>query len=96
LPYTEILGLVAGLLTTVSILPQVIRVYRLRSAYEISLMYNVLFLIGGILWLIYGVYDRLFPVMLWNALATVLVATLLIAKLKYGHKKIETKAQGLN
>jgi MtN3 and saliva related transmembrane protein len=94
LSYGEILGLVAGLLTTASLIPQVIRVYRLRSAYVISLMYNVMFLAGGILWLSYGICEQLFPIIFWNALATVLTATLLVAKLKYGRKRMENKVRG--
>jgi len=69
---------------TVGFLPQVIRVYKLKSAHEISLMFTILLLTGLIFWVVYGVYFRLPPVILWNSIAAVLGSALLYAKLKYG------------
>lgn len=78
------LGLVAGALVTCSLVPQLIRVFKLRSAREISLLFNTLLLLGIITWLVYGIYLKLIPVILWNAIGAALVAVLLYAKLKYG------------
>ena len=84
MPLAESLGFVAGALVTCSLIPQLIRVFKLRSAREISMLFTCFLLAGIILWLAYGIYFRLPPVILWNAIAIVLVATLLGAKLKYG------------
>ena len=78
------LGFIAGALVTCSIVPQLIRVFRLKSAREISLLFTSLLLIGIITWLAYGIYLGLAPVILWNAIGASLVAVLLYAKLKYG------------
>ncbi len=80
----ESLGFVAGALVTCSLIPQLVRVFKLRSAHEISMLFTTLLLAGIIIWLAYGILLRLTPVILWNAAATVLVALLLFAKLKYG------------
>ena len=80
----ESLGFVAGALVTCSLIPQLIRVFRLRSAREISMLFTTLLLLGLILWLTYGVFFRLIPVILWNAVGIILVVVLLHAKLKYG------------
>lgn len=80
----EILGLVAGALITCSFIPQVIRIYRLKSAREISLIFNLLFLVGTLLWLAYGFYFQHFPIILWNSIATFLTLVLLYAKIIYG------------
>ena len=80
----ELLGFVGGALVTCSLIPQLIRVFRLRSAHEISLLFTLLLLLGIIFWLAYGIYFGLPPVILWNAIAAVLIATLLWAKLQYG------------
>ena len=82
--FTESLGLVAGALVTCSMIPQLIRVYKLRSAREISILFTTLLLIGMICWLAYGVYLELIPVVLWNAIGAVLVSLLIYLKLKYG------------
>lgn len=80
----EYLGLVAGALIACSMIPQLIRVFQLKSTREISLLFTTLLLLGVICWLTYGIYLRLFPVILWNAIMATLVALLLYAKLKYG------------
>lgn len=80
----ESLGFIAGALVTCSIIPQLIRVFRLRSAREISLLFTILLLLGITIWLAYGISFGLTPVILWNAIGAVLVTVLLYAKLKYG------------
>ena len=80
----ESLGFVAGALVTCSIIPQLIRVFQLRSAREISMLFTTLLLLGVITWLAYGVSLRLTPVILWNSVGTILIVILLYAKLKYG------------
>jgi len=80
----ESLGFVAGALVTCSLIPQLVRVFKLRSAHEISLLFTTLLLLGIITWLAYGISFGLTPVILWNATGAVLVAMLLYAKLRYG------------
>ena len=80
----ETLGFVAGALVTFSIFPQLIRVFKLRSAREISALFTTMLLLGLIFWLAYGILLGLAPVIVWNAIGAVLVALLIYAKLKYG------------
>jgi len=80
----ESLGFIAGGLISISLIPQLIRVFKLKSAREISLLFTALLLAGVTLWLAYGLYFSLLPVILWNAVSIALVGTLLGAKLKYG------------
>ena len=82
--FEESLGFVAGAFVTCSLIPQLIRIFRLRSAREISILFTTLLLLGLIIWLAYGISFRLAPVILWNAVGMILVAILLYAKLKYG------------
>ena len=80
----EPLGFIAGALVTASIVPQIIRVFRLKSAREISTLFTILLLVGVITWLAYGIWLKLIAVILWNAIGAMLAAILLYAKLKYG------------
>jgi MtN3 and saliva related transmembrane protein len=84
LTLAELLGLIAGALITCSLIPQLVRVFRLKSAREISTLFTSLLLLGTITWLVYGIILGLLPVIVWNATGALLVATLLYAKLKYG------------
>jgi len=81
---SEILGWIAGAFVTCSLIPQLIRVFKLKSAREISLLFNTLLLLGVLMWLGYGIALRLLPVILWNAMGAILVGTLLYAKLRFG------------
>jgi MtN3 and saliva related transmembrane protein len=80
----EYLGFVGGLLTTFSVLPQVIRIFRIRSAREISILFTIFLLVGGATWLFYGIFLELTPVILWNAIGVCMSSSLLYAKLRYG------------
>jgi MtN3 and saliva related transmembrane protein len=80
----EYLGYIAGFLTTFCYIPQLFVVFRTRSTRDISLLFTVLVFIGCAVWLLYGIYLSLFPVILWNAIVLVLDATLIGAKLRYG------------
>ena len=81
---TDYVGYVAGLLVTFALVPQIMRVYKLKSAREISVIYNSSMLLGLILWLIYGIILGLVPIIVWNTIGAVLAGLLLLAKLKYG------------
>lgn len=82
----ELLGFIAGALATSSTIPQLVRIFRLKSAYEISMAFTILLLAGLSLWLVYGLYLSLTPVIVWNAIGTGCVAMLLVAKLRYGRR----------
>jgi MtN3 and saliva related transmembrane protein len=81
---SEYLGVVAGLFTTFAIVPQIMRVYKLKSAREISVIYTTAMLLGVIIWLVYGIVLGLVPIIIWNIIGAVLISLLLLAKLKYG------------
>lgn len=79
----DILGLAAGTLTTVSFFPQVLQIWRLRSARSISLQWIVGFGLGLALWLIYGFSIASLPVILANGITLILLLIILYFKLKF-------------
>ena len=79
----QILGLVAGSLTTAAFLPQVIKTWKSRSAKDLSLGMFLLFCLGVALWLIYGFIVRDIPVIAANFVTLMLALTLLIFKLRF-------------
>jgi MtN3 and saliva related transmembrane protein len=81
---SDYIGYLAGVLTTFCYIPQIIRVFRLKSAKEISLLFTILLLVGVVVWLVYGILLSLVPIILWNSIGVVIVVALLYAKLKYG------------
>jgi len=81
---TESIGYLAAILTTISFLPQVIKVWQTRSARDISLPMYSLFILGTALWLSYGVAIHSLPVALANAATLVLAGGVLVGTLKCG------------
>jgi MtN3 and saliva related transmembrane protein len=62
----EAVGAVAAVLTTLSFLPQTVRVLRTRDTAAISLTMYAMFTLGLCLWGIYGVLTHQWPVILAN------------------------------
>lgn len=81
--WVEAIGLVAGVLTTFSSLPQVIKVWRTRSTSDISLIMLMMAVAGITLWLIYGIAIHSMVVTLANTVSLLLYATVLGFKLRY-------------
>ena len=81
---TMIVGLVAGIPTTIAFLPQVRHMWETKSAKDISLRMFLLFCTGVLLWFIYGVMIQSLPVMLANGVTFVLAGAILVMKLKWG------------
>jgi MtN3 and saliva related transmembrane protein len=79
----QLLGLLAGSLTTFSFLPQLARVYRRKSAADLSYGYLAVFALGISLWLIYGLLLRDVPIILANVVTLSLVITLILMKFAY-------------
>ncbi|WP_026997304.1 SemiSWEET transporter [Flectobacillus major] len=79
----ETLGYLAGILTTVAFIPQVIQIYKTKSAKDVSLAMFLLFTLGVTMWLIYGIKTAAFPVIAANAVTLLLSLVILYFKFKY-------------
>jgi MtN3 and saliva related transmembrane protein len=80
----EVLGLAAGFLVSLGLVPQILRIWRLKDAQEISLPFNLLSLGGTALWLTYGLVQGLLSVIVWNGVNCILYLILFLVKLRYG------------
>jgi MtN3 and saliva related transmembrane protein len=84
LDWKELIGFVGGFLTTMGMIPQVWRLFKLKSAHEISMTFSLSYNIGIAFWLAYGILHGLMSVIIWNAIALVLGCGMIYAKLKWG------------
>lgn len=80
---TDLLGLVAGTLTTAAFVPQVVKIWRTRSTDDISLGMFSLFNAGLFLWLGYGILIGSVPIVVSNLVTLALALTILFFKLRY-------------
>ena len=86
---TLLLGYFAGFLTTVSLVPQVIKIWTTKSADDFSLMMLLIWCTGISCWLVYGILLNAVPIILWNVSTLLLAVAILVMKLKY--KSRQTK-----
>jgi MtN3 and saliva related transmembrane protein len=79
-----LLGLLAGVLTTVAFVPQVLKTWRTRSTHDISLWMFSILVAGIIAWLVYGAVIGDFPLIAANAVTLLLAGTILVFKIRNG------------
>ncbi|SMC24826.1 MtN3 and saliva related transmembrane protein [Andreprevotia lacus DSM 23236] len=89
----DLLGLMAGACTTAAFVPQVIMVWRTRSAKDISLGMYCLFVSGVFMWLVYGILANAMPVIVANAITLVLAASVLVMKLRFDRIAAEVELE---
>lgn len=78
-----IIGTIAAVCTTISFLPQVIKIYHTKHTSDLSLPMYVIFSFGIVMWLWYGFMTNSLPIILANAVTFVLAVYILAAKIKY-------------
>ena len=77
-----LLGLAAGALTTSAFLPQVVKAWRTRSTQDLSFGTFILFNVGILMWLLYGIVIRDLPIIVTNLVTFVLAFTVLVLMLR--------------
>ncbi|MBK5209490.1 MAG: SemiSWEET transporter [Flavobacteriaceae bacterium] len=79
----EIIGLIAGVLTTAAFVPQVYKTWKSKSAEGLSLTMYLVFFIGIILWLVYGIHIHSLAMIFANTVTGFLALLLIIFKLRF-------------
>jgi len=79
-----ILGLLAGALTTISFIPQVMKTWKFKETKDISLLMYIIFFTGILLWFSYGILIDNTPIIVANGVSLVLVFIVLSLKIRYG------------
>jgi MtN3 and saliva related transmembrane protein len=76
----EIIGYLALFCTTISFIPQVIELYRKKSAKDISTSMYIIYALGMILWLIYTIWIKAVPLIIGNIISLILAIIILTMK----------------
>jgi MtN3 and saliva related transmembrane protein len=81
--FESIIGLVAGIFTGVSMLPQLLKIIQNKKAEEVSLVMIGVLLCGLGLWVYYGFLKEDFPIIITNAFSFCISSLVLFFKLYY-------------
>jgi MtN3 and saliva related transmembrane protein len=79
----EFLGIIAATLTTGALVPQTIKVWRTKSAGDLSLIMYLMTWLGIVLWIVYGFIIASLALLYANIISLALVSTILYFKLRY-------------
>lgn len=79
----DILGYSASVLGTIVFLPQVIQIWKTKSAKDVSLLSFLMILFGNVLWITYGALISSPPVYVVNIFIAIFTTLIIIMKLKY-------------
>ncbi|HSV49024.1 MAG TPA: SemiSWEET transporter [Candidatus Acidoferrales bacterium] len=81
--YVTLIGLFAAFLTTISLLPQVVKVWKTKSAKDVSTGMFAIQCGSVSVWALYGVLMHDVPIVAANSLVFVQAATILMFKRRF-------------
>ena len=81
--FISYIGFLAAFCTTSAFIPQLIKAVKLKHTKDISLFMYIIFVVGIIAWLVYGLFINDMPIILANIVSLVLSLSILVMKIKY-------------
>lgn len=78
----QILGLLAAVLTSSSMIPQAIKSIRYKQIDDLSIVTYSLLVAGVVLWVVYGTIQEDIPIILANGIALIPTSIILFLKIK--------------
>ncbi len=84
--WTDVLGLAAGICTTVSVIPQIKKAWETKKVEDVSPgMFSIL-IVGVFLWVVYGITQKDMPIIATNGVSLALNGLMLYLMLRYRKK----------
>ncbi|MFZ9345922.1 MAG: SemiSWEET transporter [Burkholderiaceae bacterium] len=80
--FVDLLGYIGATLTTVAFLPQVILTWRSNDLSGVSLPMYLIFVVGVVFWLAFGILADIMPTIVANAVTLLLAGSVLVLKLR--------------
>lgn len=79
----QLLGLAAGTITSFTFLPQVIQIWKTKSAKDLSMFMLLLLIVGVSMWLTYGILVRDAAIIYTNSMVLTMSLIMLFFKFKF-------------
>ena len=82
--YVQIIGILAGVITTGCSLPQIIKIIKTKSTKDISFLMYFMLVVGLFLWIVYAILQGDLPLLGANIVGLTFTLIVFAAKIKYG------------
>ena len=79
----EAVGFLAGFIVAFALSPQLIKTLKTKSAKDISLLWTMILMSGLLLWIVYGLANKILPIVIFATVEFLMATTLFALKLKY-------------
>lgn len=79
----DTIGYIAGILIIISLIPQIIKSWKTKSTTDLSLTRYLIYVVGVVMWLIYGIVIKNNPMIVMNTINLTLALSVVYLKLKY-------------
>ena len=79
----QILGLTAGTITSFTFIPQVIQIWKTKSAKDINIVMMLLLIVGVSMWLSYGILIKDAAIIYTNSMVLAMSLIMLFFKFKF-------------
>lgn len=80
---TQWFGIAAGVMTAVSMLPQLIKIIKEKKADDVSVIMLMVLIVGLGLWVVYGFMREDWPIILTNSFSFLLNLLVLTLRIKF-------------
>ena len=84
---TKIVGIAAGIFTSTSMLPQVIKMFKEKKASQVSIFMLLILLAGLSLWVWYGFLKNDWPIIITNIFSLIINVIMVVLRYKYRNNK---------
>lgn len=81
------IGIIAGILTAVSMMPQVIKTIKTKKAENVSPVMLIVLICGISLWIVYGCFKKDLPIIFTNGFSLLINLFMLYLQFKYSESK---------
>jgi len=80
----ESLATITGVVSSFAMLPQIYRIFKRKSAKDISIWTYLYMLIAGVIWILYGLNIESYPIWLTNMIGSLTMIGIIIGWFLYG------------
>jgi MtN3 and saliva related transmembrane protein len=79
----EIIGYAGGIISSISFMPQVLKLWKTKSGHDLSMVTLLFLFLNASLWCIYGIMKDARPLWITNMLVLIVLILMIVLKIKY-------------